>query len=152
MRRLFWVGVGAATTVAALRKARELTETHVPAGARSALGAVSGLASLAQTVRTEFSAGMAQREAELRADLLAGADPVRSRQAVDAWRAQRAGDSDATGHDGVVAGDDGPHRRGDAAPGTRPGTARPGSAAAARGTGAHRAEDPDDGAAGYSFF
>ena len=155
MKRLFWVAVGAGATVAALRKAREVTDKHVPAGARAALGTVAGLTTTAQRVRAEFSAGMAEREAQLRADLLAGADLTRSRATVDAGRAARA----------AARADDVPGGPGDeVGEGSRPGsaaaagTAGPGArttgarGTGARGTGAHRAEDPDDGPAGYSFF
>ena len=159
MRRLLWAGVGAAATVATLRKVREVTDRHVPAGARSALGAAAGATTLVQRAVAEFRAGTAEREAELRADLLAGADLTRSRARVDAWRAERAERAGRTG--GHRPDDDRPHAdaRGDDArdaDGDRPaGSGRPGSAAAARnrrGSGAHRAEDPDDGALGYSFF
>lgn len=141
MKRLFWAGVGAATTVAALRKAREVTDKHVPASARSVLGAAAGVTSLARRAVAEFRAGSAEREAELRADLLAGADLTSSRVRVDAWRAERADrTSDSSTPDDVAPA----------------GTARPGSAAATaagrRPAGAHSAEDPDDGRLGYSFF
>ncbi|WP_298457796.1 hypothetical protein [uncultured Cellulomonas sp.] len=163
MRRLLWVGVGAAATVATLRKAREVTERHVPAGARSALGAVAGLGAVVQTARAEFATATAQREAELRAALLAGADPARARSTVDAWRAERSGAGHGTAgrraadatpdavRPGAPAGTSSAETStaGAPAPGGAP---RPGSAAAARATGAHRAQDPEDGPAGYSFF
>ncbi|GAA2723747.1 hypothetical protein [Cellulomonas aerilata] len=137
MRRLFWVAVGAAGTVTALRKAREVTDRHVPAGARSALGAAAGVTGAVRRAREEFRTATAQRESELRADLLAGADLARSRTTVDAWRAQRAASSGADGASGASASDP---RAGD-----RGGRARPGG-------GSHRAEDPEDGPEGYSFY
>lgn len=148
MKRLFWVGVGVAATLRALHVAREVTDRHVPAGARSALGAAAGVTTLAHRAVEEFRAGVSEREAELRADLLAGADLGRSRARVDAWRAERAG-AQATAHGMTHATD---HTPDDAGP--RPPGARPGSAADAgrrHRTGA-RPEDPDDGSLGYSFF
>jgi hypothetical protein len=173
VRRLFWVGVGAATTVAALRKAREVTDRHVPAGARTALGAAAGLSGALQRARTELRTATAQREAELRADLLAGADLTRSRATVDAWRAERAAHRSAAPdahreertdeHTGGV-----PAAGGGRAAGRH---GRPGSARAAadgaepvrpaggshraeplRPAGSRRAEDPEDGPEGYSFY
>jgi len=157
VRRLFWVAVGAASTVATLRKAREVADRHVPPAARSALGAAAGASTLVQRAVDAFRVGTAEREAELRAELLAGADLPSSRARVDAWRAARADRRDA---DRTTAAVDGDH------PGAGPvadrkAAARPGSAAASaaarRGpgshrAGSHRAEDPEDGSLGYSFF
>jgi hypothetical protein len=104
MSRLLWVGVGAAAAVAGARRLGLLDSlTGAPeAGAHSAgsAGAASTAARAARTAfragattagavrnlsdaRREFSAGMAEREAQLRHDLVGDVD-------VDAIRTERA--------------------------------------------------------------
>ncbi|MCL2594956.1 MAG: hypothetical protein FWD83_05500 [Promicromonosporaceae bacterium] len=76
MRRLFWIGVGAVTTIVVYRKGRQVYQRYVPSavaervqqGARDASGR-AGVA-LAE-FRTTFSQARAAREAELIAALLA---------------------------------------------------------------------------------
>ena len=69
MRRLFWLGLGAAAGVLVVRRVTQAAQSYTPEGmARSIQGLGDGLRELAATVRE----GMAEREAELRAAL--GAD------------------------------------------------------------------------------
>ncbi len=111
----------------------------------------SRLPTLARRAVDELRAGTAEREAELRTDLLAGADLPHARARVDAWRAERAARAD-----GAERAERPDRPAPDDATGGPTAPARPGSAAAAgrrRGRGgAHRAEDPDDGDLGYSFY
>lgn len=125
MSRLFWVAVGAAATVIAIRKSRTVIEAHTPPGVAQAAGVVTGLGGALKAARSEFSAGLAERESELRRGLLGDADVDAARARTDAWRAERA---DRKGR----------HADPDDVPGRTPSTAP-------------RAEDPDDGDLGYSF-
>ncbi len=71
MRRLFWVAVGAAAGVYAVRKVQKTLHAYSPSGlAERATGAGAGLRAFADEVRE----GMAQREAELREAL--GMEPA----------------------------------------------------------------------------
>lgn len=132
MKRLFWISVGAAAAVLVIRKAGDLIERHTPPGVAHAAGVVSGLSGVLRTARTEFTAGFAEREAELRHDLLGDVDLDEARTRTDAWRAGR-GDS------------------------TRRRPSR-GSPRTAGGVGRHPddsaelAQDDDDGDLGYSFY
>jgi hypothetical protein len=83
MKRLFWIAIGAAVTVVVIRKGAALTERYLPAGARDAAGTLGRVASAARTVKTEFLAGLAEREDELRHDLIGDVD-------VEALRSERA--------------------------------------------------------------
>ena len=82
MRRLVWIGVGVVVTVVVIRKGRAVIETYVPAGATDAVSSAARFGSALRTVRHEFSAGMAERERQLRHDLVGEAD-------IDALRAER---------------------------------------------------------------
>jgi hypothetical protein len=63
MRRLFWVAVGAAAGVYAVRKVQKTLHAYSPSGlAERAGGLGQGVKAFAEEVR----AGMADREAELR--------------------------------------------------------------------------------------
>ncbi|MEO7979546.1 MAG: DUF6167 family protein [Sporichthyaceae bacterium] len=74
MRRLFWVAVGAAAGVYAVRKVQKTLHAYSPGGlAERATGAGAGLRAFADEVRE----GMAQREAELREAL--GMEPAHDR-------------------------------------------------------------------------
>jgi hypothetical protein len=71
MRRLFWVAVGAAAGVYAVRKVQKTMHAYSPSGlADRATGAGASLRAFADEVRD----GMAQREAELREAL--GMEPA----------------------------------------------------------------------------
>jgi len=83
MRRLFWVGVGVALTVVVVRKGRAIAEAYLPQGTTDVVQGASALTRAFATARQEFSAGMAEREAQLRAELVGDVD-------VDAVRADKA--------------------------------------------------------------
>lgn len=65
MRRLFWVGVGVAVTVAVVRRGRGLVEHYAPAGTGDAVDGALRVGRALRTARDEFRAGVAEREAEL---------------------------------------------------------------------------------------
>ena len=136
MKRLFWIAVGAVATAVVIRKTGDLIERHTPPGVTRAAGVVTGCGAALRTARAEFSAGLAEREAELRHDLLGDVDLDEARTRTDARRAQRAGTS-RTSH----ASSDRPV---DAATDQAP----QGDAS----TTSDVAQDPDDDELGYSFF
>ena len=71
MRRLFWVGLGAAVGVLVVRKASRVAHGYTPAGIGESAGAHwRHLRELIDTVRE----GMATREVELREALLQDAE------------------------------------------------------------------------------
>jgi hypothetical protein len=82
MRRLVWVGVGVVVTVVVIRKGRAMIDAYVPAGATDAVSSAARFGSALRTVRSEFVTGMAEREQQLRHDLVGDAD-------VDTLRAER---------------------------------------------------------------
>ena len=92
MKRLVWIAIGAAVTVVVIRKGAELSERYLPAGARDAVGTVGRVTSAARTAKTEFLAGLAEREAELRHDLIGDVD-------VEALRSESARDRADRAHD-----------------------------------------------------
>jgi chromosome condensin MukBEF MukE localization factor len=68
MKRSLWFGLGIAAGVAASRKARSAAHRMTPAGvAENVSDAVRELAAAVGSFGVEVRAGMAQREAELRA-------------------------------------------------------------------------------------
>ena len=70
MRRLFWMTLGATVGVLAVRRATRAVEALTPpALARSLSEAVSELAHAIGEFAVDVREGMAEREAELRADL-----------------------------------------------------------------------------------
>ncbi len=83
MRRLFWVAVGATVTLVAVRRARDVVTAYLPAGTGEALGVVDQVTTAARTARSEFLAGLAEREEQLKHDLVGDVD-------VDALREERA--------------------------------------------------------------
>ncbi|NMM17670.1 MAG: hypothetical protein HHJ14_11250 [Cellulomonas sp.] len=117
MKRLFWIAIGAAVTVVVIRKGAALSERYLPAGARDAAGTLGRVTTAARTVKTEFLAGLAEREAELRHDLIGDVDvealrSERARDRADALRAGRAtragrGWADGATEDPEDDGDDG---------------------------------------------
>ena len=133
MRRLFWIGVGAAAAVVVIRKAGALIESHTPAGVAQAAGAVTVLRNAVRTAREEFTAGLTEREGDLRRGLLGDADLDQARSRADAWRAERA-DRNPAGTAPAGRGRRGRH-------------SGPGADTA-------QAQDPsdDDGDLGYSFY
>ena len=74
MRRLFWVGVGAALTVVAVRKGRHLVQQYAPAGSGDALTGALRVGQALRTARDDFRAGVAEREAELLEALVGDVD------------------------------------------------------------------------------
>ena len=82
MRRLVWIGVGVVVTIVVIRKGRAIVEAYVPAGATDAVGTAARFGSALRNVRHDFTAGMAEREQQLRHDLVGDVD-------VDALRAER---------------------------------------------------------------
>ncbi|WP_034608741.1 hypothetical protein [Cellulomonas sp. URHD0024] len=82
MRRLVWIGVGVVVTVVVIRKGRAVLDAYVPAGATDAVSSAARFGSALRTVRSEFVAGMSERERQLRHDLVGDVD-------VDAIRAER---------------------------------------------------------------
>lgn len=134
MSRLFWVGVGAAATVFALRKSRAVVQAHTPPGVSQAVGIIAGLNGTFKTAKAEFSTGLAEREAQLRHDLVGDADLDAARTRTDEWRAQRRA-TDASR----------PGRHTDPTGPTDPPTT------ATQRSSAPQAQDPDDGELGYAF-
>ncbi len=65
MKRLFWVGVGAALTVVAVRRGRGLVEQYAPAGSGDALTGALRVGKALRAARDDFRTGVAEREAEL---------------------------------------------------------------------------------------
>jgi hypothetical protein len=82
MRRLVWVGVGVVATVLVVRKGRALLDAYVPAGTTEAVQGVGRVMTAVRTAQHEFRTGMAEREQQLRHDLVGDVD-------VEALRAER---------------------------------------------------------------
>jgi hypothetical protein len=118
MKRLVWIAVGAAAAVVVIRKGSALSERYLPAGTHDALGTVGRVASAARTVKSEFLTGIAEREQELRHDLIgdvdvealrgereraraAGASGPRARRATRAWADSPTEDPEDDGDDGL---------------------------------------------------
>ena len=92
MRRLFWIGVGVGLTVVVVRYGRRLYAQYVPADAAAAIDTAAKVRRTARGVLGEFTAGLAEREAELRHDLIGDVD-------VEALRSERARDRADRAHD-----------------------------------------------------
>jgi uncharacterized protein HemX len=70
MSRLLWIGVGAGAALYAVVKARQLAQQNAPkAIEQSATGSELTLGERATSFVQRFRAAMAEREAELRAEL-----------------------------------------------------------------------------------
>ncbi|WP_034621679.1 hypothetical protein [Cellulomonas sp. URHE0023] len=82
MRRLVWIGVGVVATVVVIRKGRAVLDAYVPAGATDAVSSAARFGSALRTARSEFAAGMSEREQQLRHDLVGDVD-------LDTLRAER---------------------------------------------------------------
>ncbi len=145
MKRLFWVAVGVAGAVVVIRRAGDLSERYLPAGATGALGTVGRVAQALGTARSEFAAGLAEREAQLRHDLIGDVDVDAIRTERDERRrADRAEHTERPGHG---------HRRG-GRPDPAAARAEARARRAARGWEHEPTEDsPDDeGELPYSFY
>ncbi|KQS97197.1 hypothetical protein [Cellulomonas sp. Leaf395] len=81
-RRLTWLAIGVVLTVVVVRKGRKVVETYLPAGTTDAIDGAQRVSHALATLKTEFLAAMAQREQELRHDLVGDVD-------VEALRAER---------------------------------------------------------------
>jgi hypothetical protein len=101
MKRLFWVGVGVGLTVLVIKRGHELVERYVPADAAAAIGTATQVTRTARGVWGEFSAGLAEREHELRTALVGDADladvRARGRGAWDDLRGARRPAADRRG-------------------------------------------------------
>ncbi|GEA88817.1 hypothetical protein [Cellulomonas cellasea] len=104
MRRLFWVAVGATVTLVAVRRARDVVTGYLPAGTGEALGVVQQVTTAARTARSEFLAGLAEREEQLTHDLVGDVD-------VDALREERARRRAAEDAEPAARGRRAAHRR-----------------------------------------
>lgn len=104
MRRLFWVAVGATVTLVAVRRARDVVTHYLPAGTGEALGVVDQVTTAARTARSEFLAGLAEREEQLTRELVGDVD-------VEAVRADRARRREADADDAGAHGRRAAHRR-----------------------------------------
>jgi len=82
VKRLFWIVVGAGLAVTVARRSRVLAERYLPPGTTDALGLVGTVAAAMRTARSEFVVGIAEREDQLRHDLVGDVD-------VEALRADR---------------------------------------------------------------
>jgi hypothetical protein len=83
VRRLIWVGVGVVATVVVIRRGRAVLDRYVPAGAVQGAGLLVRLPQAVRGFADEVRAGTAEREAQLRHDLVGDVD-------VDELRASRA--------------------------------------------------------------
>lgn len=96
MKRLFWVAVGATVTVVAARRLGSSVSGLVPRDAAALAGSAARAGRSVGGAIGEFRAGMAEREAQLRADLLGDADIEELR--AERARRRAASDTDARPH------------------------------------------------------
>jgi hypothetical protein len=83
VRRLVWVGVGAVAAVVVIHRGRAVLDRYVPAGAVQGAGLLVRVPQAVRGFVDEVRAGTAEREAQLRHDLVGDVD-------VDELRAARA--------------------------------------------------------------
>lgn len=77
MRRVFWLGVGAAVGVIVVRKASKAVSVYSPRSlARSAGACAGGLLGSARSFADEVRAGMAEHEAQLLAAIVPDQPPT----------------------------------------------------------------------------
>lgn len=81
-RRLTWLAIGVVLTVVVVRKGRSVVDAYLPAGTTDAIDGAQRVSRAVAGFRTDFLAAMAEREQELRHDLVGDVD-------VDALRAER---------------------------------------------------------------
>ncbi len=84
MGRLFWIALGAAAGVYAVRKVTQTAHTYTPQGLSEGLSAsVSNLADGLREFADAVREGAAEREAELRSALTGDVDPTSTDPAAD---------------------------------------------------------------------
>jgi hypothetical protein len=81
-RRLTWLAVGVVVTVIVIRKGRAVVDAYLPAGTTDAIDGAQRVSHAVTSFRSTFRTAMAEREQELRHDLVGDVD-------VDALRAER---------------------------------------------------------------
>jgi hypothetical protein len=99
-RRLTWLAVGVVVTVVVIRKGRAVVDTYLPAGTTDAIDGAQRVSRAVATLKTDFLAAMAQREQELRHDLVGDVDvealraerPERTANLRRAWSSRRGDD------------------------------------------------------------
>jgi len=104
-RRLTWIAVGVVVTVIVIRKGRTIVETYLPAGTTDAVEGAQRVSHALVTLKSEFLAAMAEREQQLRHDLVGDADvealraerPERVENLRRAWSSTRRRDADWAG-------------------------------------------------------
>lgn len=91
MRRLFWIGVGAAVTVVVVVKGRQLVRRFTPEGvAEEVEGQLTGLIDQAKSALATFSRASKEREAELTEALLGEQDVDEARRVRQERKARKA--------------------------------------------------------------
>lgn len=84
MGRLFWIALGAAAGVYAVRKVTQAAHAYTPQGLSEGLGeSVSGLADAFREFADAVREGSAEREAQLRQALMGDVDPTSADPAAD---------------------------------------------------------------------
>jgi hypothetical protein len=104
-RRLTWLAVGVVVTVVVIRKGRTVVETYLPAGTTDAIDGVQRVSHAVATLKSEFLTGMAEREQQLRHDLVGDVDvealkaerPERVESLRRSWSSARRHDADWAG-------------------------------------------------------
>ena len=99
-RRLTWLAIGVVLTVVVVRKGRSVVDTYLPAGTTDAIDGAQRVSHALATLRSDFLAAMAEREQELRHDLVGDVDvdalraerPERVAKVRSAWSARRGDD------------------------------------------------------------
>jgi len=104
VKRLFWVGVGAALTVVVVRQGRRLVDQYAPAGSGDAVDGALRLTRALRAARDDFHAGVAEREAELLDALVGDVDLDTLRATAPRHRAELRETFGRSGR-GDIAGD-----------------------------------------------
>jgi len=73
-RRLTWLALGVVATVVVIRKGRTVVDTYLPAGTTDAIDGAQRVSHALTTLKSEFRTGMAEREEQLRHDLVGDVD------------------------------------------------------------------------------
>ncbi len=83
MRRLFWLGVGAAVAGVARRRATKVAHAITPAGVADR---VAGVGDALRDFGDDVRAGMVERELELRLALGLDGEPLTANENLDDWK------------------------------------------------------------------